>query len=130
MNVPAPSTNVPLWREYRRAFEEFARKARIVQSLKESAGPARASIDDALLELERARLYYNNRRDALAAAMLPGSNLAPLVSDGHVGHIREFAQLLWDFENRREGRADDDWYRAERIVRSAAAEMPPQLSVA
>ena len=130
MNVPAPSTNVALWREYRRAFEEFARRARIVQSLKESAGQASASIDDALLELERARLYYNNRRDALAAAMLPDSNLAPIVSDGHVAHIREFAQLLWDFENRREGRADDDWYRAERIVRSAAAEVSGRLAVA
>jgi len=85
MNVPAPSTNVALWREYRRAFEEFARKARIVQSLKEGAGPARASIDDALLELERARLHYNNCRDALAAALRPGSNLAPMASGDHVG---------------------------------------------
>lgn len=130
MNVPAPSTNVRLWREYRRAFEEFARKARIVQSLKESARPARASIDDALLELERARLDYNNCRDALAAALRPNSNLAPVSSGDHVGHIRELARLLWDFENRRDGRADDDWYRAEKIVRSAAAETSSRLSVA
>ena len=130
MNVPAPSTNVPLWREYRRAFEEFARKARLVQSLKESAVPARVSIDDALLELERARLHYNNCRDALAAALRPGSNLAPAPSGDHVGHIRDLARLLWDFENRRDGRADDDWYRAEKIVRSAAAETSSRLSVA
>jgi len=130
MNVPAPSTNVALWREYRRAFEEFARKARIVQSLKEGAGPAPASIDDALLELERARLHYNNCRDALAAALRPGSNLAPMASGHHVGHIRELARLLWDFENRRDGRADDDWYRAEKIVRSAAAETSSRVSVA
>lgn len=63
MNVPAPSTNVALWREYRRAFEEFARKARIVQSLKEGAGPARASIDDALLELGKWKVNQNRRSE-------------------------------------------------------------------
>ena len=78
MNLVAehPSTNVALWREYRQAFAEFARKARTVQSLKEAARPLRASIDDALIELERARLHHNNRRDTLAAALLPNSNLA------------------------------------------------------
>jgi DUF2934 family protein len=130
MNVPAPSTNAALWRDYRRAFEEFARKARIVESLKDSACPARDSIDDALLELERARLHHNNCRDALAAALLPNSNLAPAAPGAHVGHIRELARLLWDFENQRDGRADDDWYRAEKIVQSAAAETSSRLTVA
>ena len=83
-----------------------------------------------MLELERARLHYNNCRDALAAALRPGSNLAPMASGDHVGHIRELARLLWDFENRRDGRADEDWYRAEKIVRSAAAETSSRLSVA
>jgi hypothetical protein len=137
MNVVAEqaSAHVALWREYRLAFKEFAHKAQIVQSLKEIAGPARASIDDALVELERARLHHNNCRDALAAALLPGSklsasNLASAAPDHHVEHIREFAQLLWDLEDRRDGRADDDWYRAEKIVRSAAAEASPQLTTA
>ena len=132
MNVVAehPSTNVALWREYRQAFAEFARKARTVQSLKENAGPARASIDDALIELERARLYHNNCRDTLAAALLPNSNLASPAPRDQSGHIREFAQLLWDLEDRRDGRADDDWYRAEKIVRSAAAETSRQLTTA
>jgi len=130
-----PSTNVALWREYRVAFAQFASSARIVQALKESTGPARASIDDALLDLERARLHYNDRRDALAAALLPNSNLAaPAPRDhagyDHVGHIREFAQLLWDLEDRRDGRADDDWYRAEKIVRSAVAQTSPRLTAA
>ncbi|HMJ61815.1 MAG TPA: hypothetical protein VK493_08635, partial [Bryobacteraceae bacterium] len=68
-----PSTNVSLWREYRQAFQEFARKAQSVQSLKEALDPAGASIDNALLELERARLYHNDCRDALASALLPDS---------------------------------------------------------
>jgi hypothetical protein len=132
MNVVAeqPSTNVSLWREYRQAFQEFARKAQSVQSLKEAPDPARASIDNALLELERARLRYNDCRDALASALLPDSKLASVAPRQHVQHIREFAQILWDFEDRRDGRADDDWYRAEKIVRSAAAETAPQLTTA
>jgi hypothetical protein len=125
-----PSTNVSLWREYRQAFREFARKAQSVQSLKEAPEPARASIDDALLELERARLHYNDCRDALASALRPDSQLASAPPREHVQHIREFARLLWDFEDRRDGRADDDWYRAEKIVRSAAAETPRQLTTA
>jgi hypothetical protein len=124
------SPNAALWREYRLAFKEFARKAQIVQLLKESAGPARVSIDDALVELERARLHYNNCRDALASALLPDSRLASPAPRDPVEHIREFAQLLWDFEDRRDGRAEDDWYRAEKIVRSAAAETLPQLTTA
>jgi Protein of unknown function (DUF2934) len=125
-----PSTNVSLWREYRQAFREFARKAQSVQALREAPEPARASIDNALLELERARLHYNDCRDALAAALRPDSQIASAPPREHVQHIREFARLLWDFEDRRDGRADDDWYRAERIVRSAAAQTSGQLTTA
>jgi iron uptake system EfeUOB component EfeO/EfeM len=125
-----PSTNVSLWREYRLAFQEFARKAQSVQSLKDALNPARASIDDALIDLERARLHYNNCRDALASALLPNSKLAFAAPREHVQHIREFAQLLWDLDDRRDGRADDDWYRAEKIVRSAAATTSHQLTTA
>jgi DUF2934 family protein len=125
-----PSTNVSLWREYRQAFREFARKAQSVQSLREAPEPARASIDNALIELERARLHYNDCRDALAAALRPDSQLASAPPREQVQHIREFARLLWDFEDRRDGRADEDWYRAERIVRSAAAQTSNQLTTA
>jgi hypothetical protein len=61
---------------------------------------------------------------------LPDSRLASPAPRDPVEHIREFAQLLWDFEDRRDGRAEDDWYRAEKIVRSAAAETSPQLTTA
>lgn len=132
MNVVADesSTNVSLWREYRQAFREFARKAQSVQLLREALDPARTSIDEALVELERARLHYNRCRDALASALLPGSILASAPSRENVEHVREFAKLLWDFEDRRDGRADDDWYRAEKIVRSAAAEKSRELTTA
>ncbi len=125
-----PSTNVSLWREYRQAFQEFAHKAQSVQSLKDALNLASASIDNALLELERARLRYNNCRDALASSLVPNSKLALAAPREHVQHIREFALLLWDFEDRREGRADDDWYRAEKIIRSAAAETSRELTTA
>jgi hypothetical protein len=36
-----------------------------------------------------------------------------------IDHIREIAELLWECEGRREGRADEDWYRAQEILRRA-----------
>jgi hypothetical protein len=35
--------------------------------------------------------------------------------------VRRIAELLWEFDDRRDGRADENWRRAEEIVRSAMA---------
>jgi hypothetical protein len=87
----------------------------------------RTSVDRALLELERARVHYRQSRDALASALLSGrsSRFAGVQSltrpPDDNQRVKEIAQLLWEFEARREGFADDDWYRAEEIIRSARA---------
>jgi DUF2934 family protein len=126
------SSNVDLWREYRIAFQEFARKVENIQSLKISATPVRQSterslLDVALLEAEKARLYYNQCRDALASSLLSRSRrkLPPRPSSSsdfeRAERVKVIARFLWEFADRCEGRADEDWYRAERIVRSAFA---------
>lgn len=121
------SDNLGLWREYRLAFREFAKKVENIESLRANARSEPAPIEMALLELERSRVHYNNCRDALAAALLSGSQreFRPgpqgILPRSETERVREIAELLWEFENRREGRADEDWFRAEKIIRCAAA---------
>lgn len=116
-----------LWREYREAFQDFARAVENIASLKAHTNPAQTSIEMALLELERAHVRYDNCRDTLAAALLSGSlnnslaRPAPALPQEPIERVREIAELLWELEDRREGRADEDWFRAEQIIRRAAA---------
>jgi hypothetical protein len=114
-----------LWQAYSDAFHEFARSVEELESLKTIGTVDQASVDRALLALERARGHYHQSRDALALALLSGrpSNLAETqVSTGPPDdsqRVRAIAQLLWEFEARREGFAEDDWYHAEEIIRNA-----------
>jgi len=124
-----------LWREYRQAFQEFARTVDYVASLKTCANPSQAAIEIALLDREKAYARYENCRDALAGALLAGSprNVLPrqtlTLPQENAERVKEIAELLWEFENRREGQADDDWFRAENIFRRAMAnESTPVLA--
>jgi Protein of unknown function (DUF2934) len=116
-----------LWRAYRETFQEFARRVEALKSQKTTGHTDRTSVDRALLELERARVHYRQCRDALASALLSGrsSRFAELQSPTRPPddnqRVREIAHLLWEFESRREGFADDNWYRAEEIINSARA---------
>ena len=112
---------------YERAFQEFSEKVRALQCLTLHPSPNAAAINIALLELEKAHWAYDRCRDALAVKLLPASrrgafrhmefNSAEVYED----RVRAVAQLLWESVGRPEGTADDDWNRAEQIVRRAAA---------
>jgi len=116
-----------LWREYRQAFQEFARTVEDVESLKGNANPSPPAIEAALLEREKAYARYEKCRDALAAELLSGSPRRFLprptfsLPQQNTERVKEIAELLWEFEHRREGKADDDWFRAENIFRRAMA---------
>jgi Protein of unknown function (DUF2934) len=116
-----------LWRAYREAFQEFARRVEDLESQKTTGHTDRTSVDRALLELERARVRYRQSRDDLASALLSGRSSefaevqSPTRPPDDNKRVNEIAHLLWEFEARREGFADDDWYRAEEIIRSARA---------
>ena len=89
--------------------------------------PDARAIYAALLELEKAHGVYDRCRDALAVELLPASTrgmfrrMEPNSAEGHEDHVRAVARLLWESVGRPEGTADDDWNRAEQIVRRAAA---------
>jgi hypothetical protein len=112
---------------YQRAFQEFSDRARALQWLTLHPNPDAAAISVALLELEKAHWLYDRCRDALAVELLPASmrgafrDMEPNSAEVYEDRVRAVAQLLWESVGRPEGTADDDWNRAEQIVRRAAA---------
>ncbi len=56
---------------YRLSFREFIHKLRRVQSLETNPNKDGAAVAVALLELEKARIDYYIRRDALVQELLP-----------------------------------------------------------
>jgi len=104
---------------YIRAFRDYAEQARRLQSLIAHPHPNKAAIDAALLDLEIARLNYNTSRDILAAALLR-SPVFISSSRSKADRVRAVASLRWEVAGRPEGTADEDWFRAEEIVSSAA----------
>jgi hypothetical protein len=112
---------------YERAFQEFSNRVRDLQRLTSHPSPDAATINVALLELEKARWVYDRWRDARALELLPAPmrnmfrRIEPNSAEIYETRVRAVARLLWDIVGRPEGTADDDWYRAEQIVRRAAA---------
>jgi hypothetical protein len=108
---------------YRTAFEDFSRKAERVQLLTEHPNGDRKAFETALLELEKAHLAYDEARDALLQYLIPSgqSKQQARVSDDHHEHVPAIAELLWESAGRPTGTAEEDWQRAEAIVKRAVA---------
>jgi hypothetical protein len=108
--------------EYRDAFEDFSRKAQLVQSLTAQQGKDGNAFEIALLDLERAHLAYNQARDTFLQSLLPESGPMPADSDkNRTGDVPVIAELIWEGAGRPDGTAQEDWRRAEAIVKSALA---------
>ncbi|MGH9646165.1 MAG: DUF2934 domain-containing protein [Bryobacteraceae bacterium] len=106
--------------DYRVAFAEFADKVRQARALMAATNPDWQAIDVALLDLEKARVNYNQHRDILAQQLLSSSQL-PDSSEPHSGRVSEIARLRWELAGKPEGTDDENWFRAEDIVRRATA---------
>ena len=105
---------------YQRAFEDFSLKAQEVQRLTENSHADPAALDAALLQLERARITHNTCRDALAQQLGASSDVSETLQ-ADAERVRSIAALRWEVAGRPEGTAEDDWYRAEKILRQATA---------
>jgi len=111
--------------EYRKAFQEFAAKVKQVQTLTSQEHVDPQVMQTALLELERAHVNYNLSRDRWAQFLLSDEQEF-IVEAGDTEHahddcVRTIAELLWKGAGRPEGTADEDWRKAEEIVKQAAA---------
>src|SRR5579859_8099809 len=91
--------------EYRCAFEEFSRKAQLVQLLA-AQNTGGKTFETALLELERAHLAYNQARDTFLQSLLPKSFQLPAADQrDQGGNISPIAELLWESAGRPDGTA-------------------------
>ena len=115
------------WKAYRTAFRGFAQKARFVQLLEGRENVQRDAMESALLEMEKARVAYNAARDRLAQELLKSSarpqdtRFRAAMQSTDAPRVKELAQLIWELTGRPEDTADDDWRRAEEILRRAQA---------
>jgi len=113
------------WRAYKAAFHDFSECVRRLQTLTTDPHPDRTVIQDALLEVERARMIYEASRDALAQELLPPSRRASVQHEDSEEatneRVRDIAELLWESAGRPEGTADEDWRAAEEIIKRAGA---------
>lgn len=113
---------------YRDAFREYQREAHRVAEIKAQASHDPAETERALLSVEYARLAYNETRDMLAASLMSAESsrelwAIPAASGRKQARVKSIAELLWELAGKPQGTADDDWYRAERVVRRSAAEV-------
>jgi|SRR5271165_2968748 len=107
--------------EYRSAFEEFSRKAQRVQLLAAQNSGGK-TFETALLELEKAQVAYNHARDAFLGSLQPESAQIPALHDhSHSDDVPTIAELIWEGAGRPQGTAEEDWRRAEAIVKRAVA---------
>jgi hypothetical protein len=113
--------------DYREAFENFSRKAERVQFLAREGNAGEGNnnekaFETALLDLERAHLAYNQARDAFLRSLLPESAQIPAFDNqAHASDVPTLAELLWESAGRPDGTAEEDWRRAEAIVKRAVA---------
>lgn len=97
---------------YRTAFGEYARQLDCLQRLIDGNGRDR-DIEDALCAVEQARQAHNSARDRLAQALAASTAKSPTEEQ-----VRQTARLLWELAGRPQGTAENDWQRAEQLVRS------------
>jgi len=108
--------------QYRDTFEEFSRKAQRVQFLTALHSKDPKSLESALLELERAHLAYNQARDLFLRSLLPEAVQMPAAEDhDRTADVPAIAELIWEGAGRPDGTAQEDWRRAEAIVKCAVA---------
>ncbi|HEY6392757.1 MAG TPA: DUF2934 domain-containing protein [Bryobacteraceae bacterium] len=118
------STKREARRAYQQAFHDFSECVRRLQSVINDPHPDRAAIEAALLEVEKTRVVYDSRRDALARHLLPlNPGILPTTDsqEAVAEHVKDIAEILWEAAGKPDGTAADDWRRAEEIVKSAVA---------
>ena len=113
---------------YRDAFRQLEREAIRLARINAQASYDPAETEAALLCLEQARLTYNDTRDTLAAFMMPHAArqsfwTIPAATLQETRRVKGLAELFWELAGKPQGSADDDWYRAERVVRRAGSEV-------
>ena len=99
---------------YDAAFQEFSRQVLSLQSILNGDAPESTAIEEARRRVEQAQSIYRDCRDSLARFLLSlDMKAAPAVC------VESLAHQLWESDGRPAGKADEHWYRAERMIQNA-----------
>jgi len=126
---------------YDDVFQQFSLQVRLLQSLTSHSTPDREAVEEARRRVEQAHFAYRESRDLLADFMLsrhaairreegqqvvPGHPPAhaetrhePQGSEGDLDQrfrVECLAYHLWEEAARPLGKAEEHWYRAERLI--------------
>ena len=96
------------------AFQEFSRQVLSLQSILNGDAPESTAIEEARRRVEQAQSIYRDCRDSLARFLLSQD-----MKGAPPGSVVRLAHQLWESDGRPAGKADEHWYRAERMIQNA-----------
>jgi len=132
---------VSLREAYQNAFREFSLKVHLLQSLASQETPDAREVEEAKLLVEKALDAYRESRGLLAQFMLLHGEAGAAATRRHApaqmaltgnksqsggreseqkSLVERLAYQLWEEAGRPSGRAEEHWYRAERLIQYAA----------
>lgn len=128
---------VALRKAYEEAFQHFSLQVRLLQSLMSQPTMDGRAVEEAKRRVEQAHSAYRESRDLLARFMLSGHVRSATLTETETAEIGDelqgsepeldrrsqveyLAYQLWEKAGRPSGRAEEHWYRAERMIHSAA----------
>ena len=96
------------------AFQDFSRQVLSLQSILGHDAPDSTAMEEARRRVQQAQSVYRDCRDSLARFLLSlDMKAAPAVC------VESLAHQLWESDGRPAGKADEHWYRAERMIQNA-----------
>ncbi len=132
---------VSLREAYEDAFRGFSLKVHLLQSLASQETPDGRAVEEAKRLVEQAHDAYRESRGLLAQFMLLHGEAGAAATRHHTpaqmavtgnkpqsggresdqrSRVESLAYQLWEEAGRPPGRAEEHWYRAERLIRYAA----------
>ena len=108
---------------YEEAFHKLATEVAVLRELTFQPGADQTQVSEARARVEQAQSAYAASRNLLAELLLARAvhtEQAAVHADER-SKVQRLAHLLWESGGRPEGRAEDDWYRAEHLIRTLSA---------
>lgn len=102
---------------YREAWERFCAEMETLQSLSPDTVTV-TELESARKRMTDAESVYRTKRDELAEYLMAASG-APHEAPPRF-ELERLAYRFWNEGGRRDGNADEDWYRAEAVLRQSA----------
>jgi hypothetical protein len=126
---------------YNETFQHFSLQVRLLQSLMSQPTTDGRAVEEAKRRVEQAHVAYRESRDLLAQFMLSRGEAGAAATSRHAqtqtavignrpqsggreldqeSRVERLAYQLWEEADRPAGKAEEHWYRAERLIYNTA----------